>query len=109
MKKSIFERSELAALTVANPLFDVTYIHTPNITVAFNLLKQGAEVPVHKHEHETIDYVEEGTLQMTIGSETHVLTRGMVASVASYVTHSAVALSDCKVINIFYPARNDFK
>ncbi len=106
--KQVFQISELPRLEVPNDLFDVGYIHTDNITVAFNELKAGAEVPEHEHVHETIDFVQEGTLEMIIAGETHVMNAGTVARVASHVRHSARAITPCKVINIFYPKREDF-
>lgn len=106
--KHFFQLSELPKLDVPNNLFNVRFIHADNITVAFNELKAGAEVPVHTHVHETIDYIQEGTIQMTIGNETIEMRAGSVARVPSNMPHSAIAVTDCKVINIFYPARRDF-
>lgn len=106
--KHFFHLSELPKLDVPGDLFDVRYIHAENITVAFNELKAGAEVPGHQHIHETIDFVEEGTLRLTVANETFNMNAGAVARVPSNIWHSAKALSDCKVINIFYPAREDF-
>jgi quercetin dioxygenase-like cupin family protein len=106
--KHFFQQSELSKLAVADNRFDVRFIHANNITVAFNELKAGAEVPVHTHLHETIDYIQEGTLEMTIGKETVEMRAGTVARVPSNIPHSAKAVTDCKVINFFYPAREDF-
>ena len=106
--KHFFEFSELPKLSVPNDMFEVRFIHADNITVAFNELKAGAEVPAHRHIHETIDYVQEGTLQVTIGDETVQLPAGSVARVPSNIWHSAKAISDCRVINFFYPMREDF-
>src|ERR1043165_1300318 len=103
-----FHVSELPALAVNNNLFDVRFIHTSNISVAFNIVKAGGEVPEHTHMHETIDYIEEGELEMTIENKTVVMKAGMVSRIPSNVKHSAKALTDCKVINIFYPVREDF-
>jgi quercetin dioxygenase-like cupin family protein len=107
--KVFFQLSELSKLVVPDKRFDVRFIHTDNITVAFNELKAGAEVPVHTHMHETIDYIQEGKLQITIGDEMVEMAAGAVARVPSNIPHSAKAVTDCKVINIFYPAREDFK
>ena len=107
--KHFFERSELQKLNVPDERFDVRFIGTDNMTVAFNELKAGAEVPAHQHVHETIDYVQEGILQLTIGNETVEMQAGTVARVPSNVWHSAKAISDCKVINFFYPRREDFE
>ena len=109
MSQHFFEQSALSTLPVPNDKFDVRFISTENITVAFNILKAGAEVPLHDHVHETIDHIQEGMLEMTVGNETVLLSAGMVAKVPSHVPHCARAITDCRVINIFYPVREDFK
>ena len=109
MDQHFFYYTQLSKLPVPGDLFDVRFISTENITVAFNTLKAGAEVPVHEHIHETIDYVLEGELEMSIGNETIRMYAGMVARVPSHIVHSARAITNCKVINIFYPVREDFK
>jgi quercetin dioxygenase-like cupin family protein len=108
MSKHFYYFSELPKLDVPNDLFDVRFISTANITVAFNILKAGAEVPAHEHLHETIDYVEEGQLEVEIDGQTRRMLAGMVARIPSHVRHSARAITDCKVVNIFYPVREDF-
>lgn len=109
MKQAIFNYDSLPKLKVNNKLFDVRFVSTQHITVAFNTLKKGATVPLHEHIHETIDFVQEGELEMTIGKETVLMHAGMVARVPSNVPHSAIAVTDCKVINVFYPVREDFE
>jgi quercetin dioxygenase-like cupin family protein len=109
MSQRFFYHNQLPRLAVANDLFDVRFISTDNITVAFNTLKTGAEVPPHQHMHETIDYILEGDIEMSIGDEKIRMFEGMVARIPSNVVHSAKAITNCKVINIFYPAREDFK
>lgn len=109
MKQHFFEYNTLPVLPVQNDLFDVRFVSTNNITVAFNILKKGAAVPLHEHIHETIDYIQEGELEMTIAGETVLMQAGMVARVPGNVPHSARAISDCRVINIFYPVREDFE
>ena len=108
MEQYFFDYGTLPALPVQSDLFDVRFISTNNITVAFNLLKKGAAVPLHKHLHETIDYIQEGELEMTIDGKTVLMQAGMVARVPGNIPHSALAISDCRVINIFYPVREDF-
>lgn len=109
MKQAIFNYDSLPALKINNELFDVRFVSTQNITVAFNALKKGATVPLHEHIHETIDFVQEGELEMTIGKETVLMHAGMVARVPSNMPHAARAVTDCKVINVFYPVREDFE
>jgi quercetin dioxygenase-like cupin family protein len=109
MDQTFFYYSQLPELPVPNDLFHVRFISTANITVAFNEMNAGAKVPDHEHVHETIDFVQEGVLEMTVGTETTKLYAGMIARVPSNIVHSARAVTNCKVINIFYPVRDDFK
>lgn len=46
---------------------------------------------------------------MSIGDETIRMYAGMVARVPSNIPHCARAITNCKVINISYPVREDFK
>lgn len=109
MEQCFFYYSQLPKLAIANDLFDTRFISTENITVAFNTMKAGAEVPVHKHVHETIDFIQEGELEMCIGEQSLRLFPGMVVRVPSNTSHSARAATNCKVVNVFYPVRGDFK
>lgn len=109
MQSNFFYFSQLQALEVPDEKFDVRFISTDNITVAFNALQPGAQVPLHEHMHETIDFLQEGELEMTIGNQTTRMFAGMVARVPSGIPHHARAITACRVINIFYPARDDFK
>lgn len=109
MKEQVFIVADLPRLKVPGDLFDVRFLHTRNISVAFNKLKKGAEVPMHMHEHETIDFLIEGKLELIIDGEPTIMTSGSVARVDSNVPHAATALTDCVVVNIFYPVRDDFR
>ena len=109
MEHTFFTYDSLPRLAVKNELFDVRFLSTQNITVAFNIIKKGATVPLHEHIHETIDFVQEGKLEMTVGKETVLMQAGMVARVPASVAHSAKALTNCKVINVFFPVREDFE
>lgn len=109
MNSAVFNVADLPKLGVPDDRFDVRFIHSENMTVAFNVLKKGAIVPDHTHLHETIDFVMEGSLDMKINGQTTRMEAGTVARVPSNILHGAYAVTDCKVINIFYPARDDFK
>ena len=109
MEQRFFYFSQLPKLFAPDDRFDTRFISTENLTVAFNIMKAGAAVPQHEHVHETIDYIQEGELEMTVGDQSIRLFAGMVARVPSNIPHSARAITQCKVINIFYPARTDFK
>ncbi len=85
------------------------YAHGTNMTFGLVELKAGSNVPMHQHVHEQTTYIMEGQLDMVIGGENYSLTAGMYHVIPSNMPHSAVAKMDCKVIDVFSPAREDYK
>jgi quercetin dioxygenase-like cupin family protein len=79
------------------------------MTVAYWDIKAGATIPPHQHVHEMIVKVIEGKLQLTIGEETKILEPGSAAIIPSNVLHTAKGITACKVIDVFYPVRSDYK
>lgn len=85
------------------------YFHTDSNTVGFVDIEKGAILPAHSHVHEQITQITEGQLEMTIDGKTQVLEPGTILFIPSNVVHSAVALTDCRVTDIFSPVREDYK
>ena len=85
------------------------YAHGANHTFGYVELKAGSSVPMHQHVHEQITYILEGQLDMIIGGVDCSLTAGMYYIISSNTPHSAIAKTDCKVIDTFSPVRGDYK
>lgn len=85
------------------------YAHGTNMTLGFVEIKAGSNLPVHQHVHEQITYIVEGQLDMVIGGKPCSLTTGMYYVIPSNVLHGAVAVTDCKVIDVFNPVREDYR
>ena len=85
------------------------YAHGDSSSLGYVELKEGSKVPMHSHINEQITYIIEGQLDMMIGGNHFSLTEGMYHVIPSNVLHSAVAITDCKVIDAFSPAREDYK
>jgi quercetin dioxygenase-like cupin family protein len=91
------------------PGFNGRFIHSANMTVAYWRIKAGAVIPLHNHVHEMIVNTIEGELELTVGGEVKILTPGMVAVIPSNVQHTAKAITDCFIIDVFSPVREDYK
>jgi len=89
--------------------YKVRFVHTANSTLAFWEVEKGAILPMHLHIHEQTTQVLEGKYELTIGNETQVYTSGLIAVIPSNVLHGGVALTDCKLFDIFCPVREDYK
>ncbi len=85
------------------------YVHTENTTTGFVEIDKGAVLPAHSHVHEQTTQVTKGKLEMTIGGETMILEPGTFTIIPSNVVHSARALTDCLVIDTFFPVREDYR
>ena len=85
------------------------YFHTNSTTIGFVDIEKGANLPAHSHFHEQITQILEGQLEMTIDGVTQVLEPGVITLIPSNLVHGAKALTDCKVVDIFSPVREDYK
>ncbi len=91
------------------PGFLARFVHTENVTIAYVNIKSGSILPEHSHVHVQITQVIEGKLELTMDGETQVLEAGKIAVIPSNVKHSAVARTECRVIDVFNPVREDYK
>jgi len=85
------------------------YAHGDKVTFGLVELRKGSSVPLHHHMNEQITYMIEGQLDMVIGGKACSLTDGMYHIIHSNVPHSAVAITDCKLIDVFGPVREEYK
>ena len=85
------------------------YAHGDKQTFGYVEIKKGSVVPEHHHVHEQITYIIEGHLNMVIGGEPCPLTAGMYHVIPSHMPHSALAVTDCIVIDTFSPVREDYR
>lgn len=85
------------------------YAHGNNMTLGYVEIKAGSNIPMHQHVHEQITYIIDGELSMIIEGQSCLLTQGMYHVIPSGTLHSAVAKTDCKVIDAFSPDREDYQ
>lgn len=85
------------------------YAHGTHMTLGIVEIKAGSDLPLHSHPHEQITYILEGQLNMTIGGQLYELSAGMFHVIPSNIPHGAVAITDCKVMDVFNPVREDYR
>ncbi len=91
------------------PGFFAKMIHTDGVTVAHFRIVAGSTLPEHRHIHEQVTNVISGELELTVDGKTHVCKAGEAAAIPSNVPHAGRALTDCYVIDVFRPTREDYK
>jgi quercetin dioxygenase-like cupin family protein len=85
------------------------YVHGSSMSFGYVEIKAGSDLPEHHHVHEQITYIIEGQLDMMIGGKACPLTAGMYYVIPSHTPHSAIARTDCRVIDVFSPVREDYQ
>ncbi len=90
------------------PGFTAKFVHSETMTLAHWEIKAGSQLPRHSHHHEQVVNLLEGEFQLTVAGETHTLQPGDVFVLHSNVEHSGYALSDCRVLDVFQPVREDY-
>ena len=101
----------LAELGTAEPIpgYTAAFLHSEHMTLASWQIRADSQFPEHSHPHEQFMIISEGEFELTVGGETEVLRPGVVAVIPSDAEHSGRALTDCKVIDIFHPVREDYR
>lgn len=104
----MIDKSEIAQIEVIAG-YKARFIHTESMTLGFWEVEKGSILPSHSHFHEQVTQVEEGEFQLTIDGKTSIFTKGMVAVIPPNVEHGGIALTDCRIFDIFTPVREDYK
>jgi quercetin dioxygenase-like cupin family protein len=82
--------------------------YSQHLTCAHITIQKGAVLPEHFHEQEQWSHMLDGEMEFTVGGETQLLRAGQTAYIPSNVPHSAKTLTECKLIDVFSPPREDW-
>ena len=90
------------------PGFHGRFVHSESMTHAYWEIESAAALPEHAHHHEQVLNLLEGEFELTAAGKTMRLKAGDVVVLHSNVPHSGKALTKCKIIDVFSPARDDY-
>jgi len=102
---------KLGELNEAEPVpgFKVRFVHSENMTVAHWAVRAGSVLPAHSHHHEQVTQVIEGEFELTVENQTFRMGPDTVVVIDAHQHHTGRAVSDCRIIDVFYPVREDYR
>lgn len=73
------------------------------------LLEKDSIVPLHSHMNDQVGYVISGKIELTIGKHMREIGPGMSYAIPGGIEHTAKALVDSIIIDVFSPPREDYR
>jgi len=83
--------------------------HSDSMSFVLWRIDAGALLPAHRHVHEQVVNVYEGTFELTVDGVTRICGPGSVAAIPSNALHSGQAITDCRILDVFAPVREDYR
>jgi len=84
-------------------------IHTGSMTLMFWIVNSGESMPIHQHHHEQVAQVLKGEFELEVAGVKRVLRPGIVAIIPPDTPHGGMAITDCELLDIFLPERDDYR
>ncbi|NRA48573.1 MAG: cupin domain-containing protein [Phaeodactylibacter sp.] len=91
------------------PGFHARLIHTDQVTIGHVHAVKGSILLEHQHPHQQVTNVISGELSMTVAGETKLCKAGDSIVIPGTTPHAAEAITDCYLIDVFHPVREDYK
>ena len=85
------------------------YAHGERCTIGDVELDADTVIPIHNHPHEQVTYLLEGKMDFVVGNETLTMQPGDIAIIPGGVLHGGKTVTRCRVVDVFAPARDDYR
>jgi len=83
-------------------------VHSEKMTMAFWRVDSGSPLPEHAHPNEQIMSLLKGQFEFMVNGKKAVHEPGSVVVIPPNASHSGKALTDCQIIDVFHPAREEY-
>jgi quercetin dioxygenase-like cupin family protein len=108
MTNEIMDWSKQEPRTIV-PGFVGRFLHSNTMTFVLWEIAAGSPLPEHSHPHEQVVHLYEGEFEMTVEGVTRRMSPGTVFAIPGNARHHGVALTDCRIMDVFCPAREDYR
>ena len=91
------------------PGYRARLVHSDRMTFSYVDVDAGSSFAEHDHPHEQVIHLLDGEFELTIDGETRVIRGGEVAIVPPHARHRGTAVTPCRILDAFAPAREDYR
>jgi quercetin dioxygenase-like cupin family protein len=109
MQRNNISRKDIPAVEVFEGIYRKTLLYNKDLMLCHFTLDKNANVPVHNHDENQIGYVIKGKLKFLTEEGEFIANEGDSYIFYSNEKHGAVVLENSEVIDVFNPAREDYK
>lgn len=104
----LLKLSDIAPREIA-PGYQSRLIHSERMTHSYVDIRAGMPLPRHSHPHEQVLNMLEGRFELVVDGVPYVLEPGDVFVIPPDVPHSGHGLTDCRILDVFTPVREDYR
>ncbi|MHA2048123.1 MAG: cupin domain-containing protein [Promethearchaeota archaeon] len=109
MKSNVKNINDVQPIELVSGVYRKTLLFNNNLMLCHFTLEKNAEIPIHSHKEHQIGYVLSGKLKFMTNNGEFIAVEGDSYLFDSYERHGAKILEDSEVIDVFNPARDDYK
>ena len=109
MIRNITSRNNVQTIKVFEGVYRKTLLYNKQLMLCYFTLEKNANIPLHTHKEHQIGYVIKGKLRFITEEREFIAKEGDSYIFDSNEKHGAIVLEDSEVIDVFNPAREDYK
>ncbi len=84
-------------------------VHAETMTIVYWTVQAGCDVPTHSHPHEQVVTMLEGEFELVMDGESMTMRPGDVLVIPGNVPHSGHSITQCKLMDVWHPCREDYQ
>jgi len=109
MPENVKNKGDVQPIKFLKGVYRRTLVFDDNLMMCHFILSKNAEIPLHNHKENQIGYIIKGKLKFMTEHRNFICKEGDSYIFESNEKHGAVILEDSEVIDVFNPAREDYK
>lgn len=109
MPPNFMNKLDVQPIKVFEGVYRRTLVYDNTLMMCHFTLEKNAEVPLHIHKEHQVGYVIKGKLKFMTEDREFISKQGDSYIFDSNEKHGALILEDSEVIDVFSPAREDYK